>query len=704
MTNRHILLAATILSAAPLAATAAQAKDAAAGSSAVEAAQLPPGHDMHGPEIVVTGRVFSPDSDPVMAPVVMKGDELLREVQPQIGDTLAKLPGVSSSSFAPGVSRPVLRGFDGPRVEVLLDGIGSLDASSVSGDHAVALDTLNVERVDVLHGPQALMYSSDPMGGVVNAMDKRIPRRVPENGYKFDGLASYGTAANQAIGAGALDVALAPRFVAHFDASYNHSTDERIGGYVLSPQLRAQTLADAADLAANGDTGGAAALTDAANASGRIANSWANGHTLGAGLAFIDDGGTIGVSVQRLETNYGIPPRPSATPGSNTSIALRQTRFGLRTGVNLDGGFIRKVELNAAYADYDHAELDNGVPATRFLNKAFDTRLVATQARRGGWRGQTGIQYGDGNLAVVGDEKLLPDSNSSRFAAFTLQQYRLARVDLEAALRYEHSNVRAKPAGLTHSFNQVSASAGIGWHVTDELMLNLAGIHGERAPASEELFVDGAHDATQSYEIGNPNFTVEKSNGVEGGLRFRGDGALFAVTAYYTDFDNFITPVPTGAVIEDLPVYQFIQAPARFWGVESEASVTAARWGDNSLKMEAGGDYVNARLKGIGPVPRIPPLRLRGAVQFDMPTLSLRGEVEWNAKQDRVSAKEYPTGAFTLLGASATWRPLGEDSPLTLILSGDNLLNADGRRSASETRDFVPITGRNVKLTLAVSI
>ncbi|MDE2561659.1 MAG: TonB-dependent receptor [Sphingomonadales bacterium] len=647
--------------------------------------------------------MFSPDKDPVMAPVVLAGDQLLRDVKPQIGDTLAKLPGVSSSSFAPGVSRPVLRGFDGPRVEVLVDGIGSLDASSVSGDHAVALDTLNVDRIDVLHGPEALLYSSDPMGGVVNAIDKRIPRKVPANGYSFDGIASYGSAADGVLASGALDVAVAPRLVAHVDASYNHAGDERIGGYVLSPQLRAQTLADAADLLANGDAAGAANLADAANASGRLSNSAAKGHTLGAGLAFIDTGGTIGVSVQQFDTTYGIPPRPSATPGGATQIALKQTRLGMRTGLNFDSGFFSRVEFNAAYADYDHAELDNGVPATRFLNKAFDARLVATQASHGGWRGQSGIQYGDGNLTVIGDP-LLPDTNSSRFAAFTQQHLRLARVDLEGALRYEKSDVRAKPVGVKRTFDLLAGAAGIGWHVTDELTLNLAGIHGERAPASEELYVNGAHDATQSYEIGNPNFGIERSNGVEGGLRFRGDRAVFALTAYYTDFSNFITPVPTGQVKEDLPVYQFVQSPAKFWGIESEASVTAAQWGVNELRLEAGGDYVHATLTGIGPVPLIPALRLRGAVELDLATVTLRSEVQWFARQDRIAANENPTAPFTLLGASATWRVMGEDSPVTLILSGDNLLNVDGRMAASETRDFVPVAGRNVKLTLSVSI
>ena len=283
--------------------------------------------------IVVTGRLISGDRDAIVAPVVLGGEDLARNASPQIGAMLAKLPGVSTSGFAPGASRPVLRGFDGPRVQILTDGLASLDASSVSADHGVALDTLNVQQVDVLHGPAVLLYASDPAGGAVNALDKRIPRSVPDKAFSFTGLAAYGTAADSVNAGGALDVALAPRLAAHFDASYNHAGDVRVGGLVLSPELRSATLSQAAGLAAQGDAAGAASLVDQANAQGRLQNSWAHGATLGAGLAFIDAGGSLGVSVERLTSDYGIPPRPVAGGSAPVSIALRQTRYDVRGSV-----------------------------------------------------------------------------------------------------------------------------------------------------------------------------------------------------------------------------------------------------------------------------------------------------------------------------------------------------------------------------------
>ncbi|MDE8650688.1 TonB-dependent receptor [Novosphingobium album (ex Liu et al. 2023)] len=676
-------------------------------ASALAAQADPPAADADHPEdsgtaIVVVGRLISGNSDPISAPVVLQGDTLTRQLKPQIGEMLASLPGVSSSGFAPGVSRPVLRGFDGPRVQVLLDGIGSLDASSVSADHAVSLDTLNVERVEVLHGPRVLLYAGDPSGGVVNGIDKRIPRAVPDQPFTLDALGSYGTAADAVFGGAAADIRLAPRLVAHFDGSYNHSENQRVGGYVLSPQLRAATLGEADALRGEGDADSADSLVMQANRRGSIANSGAEGWTLGGGLAFIDAGGDIGVSVQRLANDYGIPPRPEAEPES-VAISLRQTRIDMRAGLNLDGVF-KRLEFRGAYGDYRHAEIEDGATGTVFSSNAIEARLEAVQQRHGAWSGTSGLQYGTSRLDVAGGEDLLPDNQTDRFAAFTLQRLEVGPLDVEGALRFERTAVRDLPDRRKRAFSQWSGVAGLAWHPADALTVSLSASHGERAPSAEELFIDGLHDATQSYERGDPGFSIERSNGIEAGLRYNSGGVVASLTAFGTNFKDFITAVPTDEVVEGFPVYQYTQAAARFRGIEAEGAVTLASWGESAVKIDGGADYTRARLVGLGPVPRIPPLRVRGGLEYSAPALTLRGEVEYNARQGRVSENENPTAAFTLVNASVSWRPLGEDGPLSLILSGDNLLDVIGRRAASETRDFVPIAGRDVKLTARVTI
>ena len=682
-------------------ATPARAADPAPSPQSGQVDPAQPDDAGHAP-IVVTGRLISGDRDAIVAPVVISGEDLARKASAQIGTVLAHLPGVSTSGFAPGASRPVLRGFDGPRVQVLTDGLGSLDASSVSADHGVAIDTLNVEQIDVLHGPEVLLYAADPAGGAVNALDRRIPRRVPDKPVSVNALAAYGTAADAVNLGGAVDVALAPRLAAHFDASYNHSGDLKVGGAVLSDQLRTQTLADAAMLAADGDAGGAANLTAAANARGTLANSWARGTTFGGGLAFIDSGGTLGLSVERLTSDYGIPPRPSPDAADPVSLALRQTRYDLRAGLNLNG-FFERLDARAAYGNYTHAELDAGVPATRFFNSAIESRLVLVQARHGGWRGESGVQFGTSNFRIKGDP-LLPDSITQKFAGFTRQQVTLGPVDLEGSVRLEHVSIEPKP-GPRRSFNLLAAGAGLAWHPVESVTLSLSATHGERAPSAEELFVDGLHDATQSYERGNTAFVVERSNTLEAGVRYHGDRLAGALTVYATDFQHFIASVPTGTQLEGAPVYQFLQLPAKFRGLEAEGSWQALKWDNGSaVSLEGAVDYVHAQLTAVGPAPRIPPLRVRGGITFESDRIGANVEAIVDARQGRVAANENPVDSFTLLNASMTWRPRGKDGALAFILSGDNLLGASGRLATSETRDFVPVSGRDVRLTATLKI
>ena len=186
-------------------------------------------------------------------------------------------------------------------------------------------------------------------------------------------------------------------------------------------------------------------------------------------------------------------------------------------------------------------------------------------------------------------------------------------------------------------------------------------------------------------------------------MRFASDRASLSVTGYLTNFNGFITALPTGDEEGGLPVFQYEQMPARFKGFEAAGSFEALQWEGGALTVDASADYTHARLKGGGPVPRIPALRLQGGVEAKMGSFHLRGEVEWNDSQDRVAAFEYPVQSFTLVNMSADWHPMGEDGPVTLILAANNLFDVTGRRAASFTRDFVPISGRDIRLTAKLS-
>ncbi len=268
--------------------------------------------DFHTNDPIIVTAPFVADLNLLAGTSALSGDVLTRELRPQIGDALTKLPGVSSTSFTPGASRPVLRGFQGERIRVLTDGIGTIDASNTSADHAVTVEPLTLDRIEILRGPAVLLFGGQAVGGAVNAIDKRIPRDVPEEPFHLDALFNYGSAADELGAAGSLDVPLTDRLVVHFDGSYRNSDDLRVGGFVLSPELRAEQLEVAAEEREEGHLDEAAEFEELAGLRGRIPNTATETYTLGTGIAFIDDGGSIGIAASYFDSTYGVPARPGA--------------------------------------------------------------------------------------------------------------------------------------------------------------------------------------------------------------------------------------------------------------------------------------------------------------------------------------------------------------------------------------------------------
>jgi iron complex outermembrane receptor protein len=665
--------------------------------------------------IVVTGHP-PVDFAILSATTSLAGDALLAETRGQIGETLAKLPGVSATSFAPGASRPVLRGFNGDRVAVLTDGIGSIDASTVSVDHAVVFDPLTVDHIDVFHGPAVLLFGGNAIGGAVNALDKRIPRQVPQS-PQVTVIGGYATAADERSLGGSVDLALAPRLAAHVDASWRKSDDLRIGGHLLSPSLRADLLADAQEHRADGEAEEAEELEEIAALKGRIPNSAARTLTLGAGIAFIDAGGDIGVSVQRYDTRYGVPARPGAGHGGEegeseseeehgeapVAIDLVQTRVDMRGSVKLSGLF-DSLRFRGVYGDYAHTEFEGDEVGTRFTGEGIEFRTDLVQARNGGWRGRSGVQFADRSLDIEGEEAFTPDYATERLGLFTLQSLELGGdFTLEGAGRFERARVTANEIGYARSFDLWSAAAGIAWKSAGGLTLGVNYVRGARAPSPEELLSDGVHVATQSYELGDPSFGKETSQGFEAYARLKGERTNLALTLFHTRFDGFISPVPTGEDREGFPLQRYVQVPAKFTGFEASGDWQALGWGDGELTLNAAADYTRARLEGIGPAPLIPSLRLRGGAEVRQGALRVHAEVEWNDRQDRVGPAASPVPGFTLVNLGADWHPMGEEGPLTFTLSADNLFDVVGRRAASITRDFVPVAGRDVRLTARIA-
>lgn len=663
------------------------------------------GDDYHReapPEIIITAPYARNQADILSGTSVLSGEELTRELRPTIGETLARQPGVSATSFGPNASRPVLRGLQGERVRVLTDGIGSFDVSNTSVDHAVAINPLTADRIEVLRGPSALLFGSSAIGGVVNVIDSRIPRRVPTEPIHVDALGTYGSAANERTGSAAVDVPVTDKVVFHLDGTFGQTGDLDTGGHILSRPLRAQAAASADP-----------AIRELADLRGKLPNSQSKMWEVAGGAAIVTDTGNLGFSVNHLDNRYGVPVRYALDGGEAEQVTLhvQQTRADMRGEVDTGGGLLERIRLRAGFADYRHDEIeDTGEIGTSFFNQSVEARLELVQAARGGWRGAVGGQMFIRDFDVQGEEKFVPRNETQQFGLFTLQSFDLGAFRAEAGGRYEYTVARAAPDAqlgndnIRRSFDSFSGSVGASVGLADNVRFGLNASHTERAPSAEELFANGPHAGTQAFEVGNPGFAKEISDGLEATLKGSGDGYIFGLSAYHNWFRNFIYENPTGATEDDLPVFQYSQADARLWGFEAEASARLAKFGETAINIDGLADYTRATIVDRGPAPRIPPLRLLGGVEAQGQMVQVRGEVEHVTAQDRVAALETTTPAYTMVNASVSLRPFGRDSKTTFMVSANNLFDVEARRHASFLKDYAPLAGRDIRVTARLAL
>lgn len=663
-------------------------------------------------EVIVTAPLARTREDVIAGVSVISGTDLARDLRPTIADTLAHLPGVTSSSFGPSASRPILRGFQGPRIRVLSDGVGSFDVSSTSVDHAVIINPLLAERIEVVRGPSALPYGSEAIGGVVNVIDTRIPRSIPENGFRLQGQGTYASAANERSGGLAADVKASDTIVLHADGSYSKTGDLRIGGYALTPELRAQALASAASVAEPADD-----IDFAANAAvkGKLPNTQSKTWDAALGAAVITSTGSYGIAVSHYDSLYGVPIRFATLDGEGQEgprIDVKQTRVDARAQVDTGGDILKQIRFRLGAARYRHFELeeDNSV-GTAFYSQGMEGRIELAQADHGAWHGVTGGQFVYRDFNVIGDEAFLPRNSTDTVGIFTLQQLDYGTFKIEGGLRYEHAMLKAMPqddqpqfANAGRNFSAISGSLGGSLTLTEGWKLGLNLSHSERAPSAEELFANGPHAGTEAFEIGLPTLAKERADGIEAVLHGHGRNYDIEASVYYNRFSNYVDEFATGAIEDGLPVYQTAQGKARYYGFEVQGSYTLARLGDTSIVADALADYVHAAIVGVGPAPRIPPLRVLAGLEATGGRIFGRAEVEWANKQTRITDFETQTSGYTLVNASVGIHPIADNQKISLILSGNNLLDVTARRHSSFLKDYAPLAGRDIRVTARFAI
>jgi iron complex outermembrane receptor protein len=651
---------------------------------------------------------------------VIEIEEIQRNLNGQLGEVLAKLPGVSATSFSPGASRPVLRGFQGERVRILVDGLGTADVSNTSADHATTIEPLTAERIEVLRGPAVLLFGNQAIGGAVNVIDKRIPRRVPSESFHLDALIAADTASDLRNAAGSLDIPLSPNFVVHVDGSYRNSDDLEIGGFQVAPELRAELLEEAEEEEAEGEFEEAEELREAAEQRGIIPNTATETYTINAGASIFSGDSVFGASIGYYNTDYGVPGRPGAghhhgeegeegeVEGEEegeeiVTIGLEQWRADALADIALGDGFFEKLKVRLGYSDYTHTEFEGDEVGTVFDVESFEARVELAQSDTGPSTGAFGAQYTYRDFAAIGEEAFVAPNTTNQFALFGLQEFGPGPFQLETGARLEFTEVESEPLGVSRSFTNFSGALGFVYETDDALRAGVNFSRVERAPSAEELFAGGPHIATQQFEIGDPNLRSEAAWGLEGFVRGQVGDANLSLAVYRQWFDNYIYLSANGEEEDELPVFLILQQDADYFGIEGELSFPLYRTGSSSVIADLRASYIDAELGDGTAVPRIPPVELLGALEYRSDAFDVRGEVQWFGEQDDVDAFETPTDNFTLVNFSVAWRPMPDFENVTLVLNADNVFDVVGRRHASFTKDFVPLAGRNFKASVRFS-
>lgn len=617
--------------------------------------------------VIVTGLPLSQSADDIIAPIaVLSGQELDARKSNTLGETVSSIPGITTTYFGPGVGRPIIRGLDGPRVEMLSNGLGTDDVSNVSQDHAVTIEPFLADQIEVLKGPSTLLYGSGAIGGVVNAVDGRIREAALSEPYSGRAELRYDAGSDGFTGMSRVDAGT-DHYSLHVDGVYRNNND-----YDL-PE-------------------------------GKMANSAVYTRTGAVAGSVYGDWGFAGFSLSRYLNEYGSPAEPGDDVDPPVTLKMAQTRYDYKAGLTKPFTGIENIKLILAHTDYQHTEFEGEQMGTKFLSTSDQLRLEATHSQFGVWQGGFGLQAGDKNFQAIGEEAFVPAAKTKNLGVFVIEQGEWDHLKLELGARSEHQSSDPNN-GDKLSFSLISLSAGTRWKFNNQWHVSLNLDRAQRAPAEEELFANGPHVATATFEIGDSTLVKETSNQVELGLHYHRQKFEVEIAAYQNQFDNFIYLADTGLTDTDtdLPIRLWTQAGTTFRGFEGEGIFHLADNDAGKFDLRLFGDRVRATRADGGNLPHIP--AARAAVELTWQGNAWRGGlgVVRTAMQDDIDVFETQTAGYTLVNANLNYTFINnEHSSWEAFLQGNNLTNQDARSATSVIKDLVPLPGRNISVGLRV--
>ena len=644
-------------------------------------------HDEHGEteEIVVTASPLEHDRDELSVLVDrVDRDEILENLGSTLGDSLSHIPGLASTGFSAGASRPVIRGQDAYRTEVLEDGLQTQDVSRESPDHAVPVNPLVAERVEIVRGPATLRYGGGASAGVVNVITNRVPDRIPAENLQGEIFAGVGLVANERDLAASLDAGKG-EFAWHADGLFRRSNDYSIPNDA-TPHIQ----------------------------SGSQVDSW-----MGAlGGAYLFERGRVGASYTRAENTYGIPQLDEAV-----EIDMHTDRFRFEGDLLNPAPGLREIRVRGVYSDYEHDEIADDVVGQTYRNKEFEGRLEALHETLFGVTGALGIHARHRDFRGEGEAaEFLAPAKTSMAAVYLTEELPVTdEITFEAGIRIEHTRVEGVDAADLHrdlDFTPVSGALGVTVTPTDWLTIGLNASASQRAPSQVELLARGTHEATRTFEIGDPSLDEETSFAGDFRIQIEVDRGRVEWATFITQYDDFIfagltgiSVDETGAVVaptdpEALDQLRYGNRDILFWGTELLGEFDLLQLDFGAFGIDGRFDFVRARfdsgdVNGSRNAPRIVPMRFGSSLYFRGEALDARVGFAHTQAQDKIGDFETSTNGFTHLNASLGYRvDLIDDVPLELSVVARNLNDVRGRNHIAFNKDEVLLPGRSIRFAL----
>ena len=665
-------------------------------------AHTPAGYE-YMEEIVVTGDPLGDVDAHLMMPVQVLGrDELESRSIRNIGEAVANELGVTTSDFGTAVGRPVIRGLAGSRVGILENGTSTMDVSNIGADHAVPTEPAFARQVEIFRGPATLLFGSGAIGGVVNVVNDRILKYVPET-LEGDISLQYETVSDGVNGAGSFNFGTG-NFALHLDGMKRHANDYKIPGYAELDRAPEQEMEK-----------------------GVLENSSIESESVALGASWVGERGFIGIAVSRLDSNYGIVGGHDHGEEGDSRIDLGSTRYDFEASVNEPVSGIHRIRTRWTYTDYNHDEVEaNGAVAVTFLNEEVGGRVEIVHHPLGGWQGAFGVQYHNKDFSAVGEEEYVLPSKLESSAAFLLEKNDLGKWHVELGARYEHQDA-SSAAGEGTSHDLFSISGGLNWSYHKGYELGLIVTHAQRAPSLEELYSGGPHLATVTFEYGDSELGKEKSTNID--LYWHKTTGLLTLTAnlFYNRISDFIflkeqdlngdgsadwvhddfagdpaDILEPGQDGTHLLVAQ-VQQNVDFMGFELEAVAHALHGDYGALDVRLWADYVEGKRSDDVSLPRITPWRYgAGMTYFQGPWYGSLSYTRVN-KQNDTALFETSTRGYHDLNLYVSYRISHGDNDVTLFVSAANLLDEEIRRHTSFVKELAPMPGRSGIFGIRVS-